>query len=85
MKKIGLVCLAVVLAMGALGVSYALWSDSLYLDGTVETGVVDVSIVRIASGDPFGGIDYGYDKDVAWTEAFINPGGNSATVIVHNG
>jgi hypothetical protein len=38
MKKIGLVVLALVCALGTLGVSYAHWSDELYIEGTVEMG-----------------------------------------------
>lgn len=41
MKKIGLLCLALVLALGTIGVGYALWSDSLYIEGTVYTGELD--------------------------------------------
>jgi len=41
-KKIGLLCLALVLALGALGVTYAKWSDYLYIGGQVSTGYVDV-------------------------------------------
>ena len=54
MKKIGLICLAFVLAMGGFGVSYALWSDTLYLDTTVETGTVEWEYLRppIAPGEP---------------------------------
>ncbi len=40
MKKIGLLCLALVLALGSLGVAGALWSDWLYIDGWVETGYI---------------------------------------------
>jgi hypothetical protein len=40
MKKIGLLCLALVLAMGALGVGYALWWDELMVQGNVDTGVL---------------------------------------------
>ena len=41
MKKIGLICLALVLALGALGVGYARWADNLYLEGAVTMGEVD--------------------------------------------
>jgi len=40
MKKFGLLCLALVLALGALGVGYAAWTDTIYIDGTVNTGKV---------------------------------------------
>ena len=42
MKKFGLLCLALVLALGSLGVGFALWSDTLYIEGYVFTGEVDV-------------------------------------------
>ena len=38
MKKIGLLCLALVLALGTLGIGYAAWIDTIYIDGTVTTG-----------------------------------------------
>lgn len=36
MKKIGLICLAVVLVAGGLGVGYATWKDDVQIDGTVQ-------------------------------------------------
>ena len=44
MKKIGLLCLALVLALGALGVGYAMWWDEVTIEGTVNTGSVEISI-----------------------------------------
>jgi hypothetical protein len=44
MRKIGFICLAVVLAMGALGVGYAMWWDEVKIEGTVNTGSVEISI-----------------------------------------
>jgi hypothetical protein len=44
MKKIGLICMALVMALGIAGVGYASWTDTLYIDGTVETGDVDLDI-----------------------------------------
>jgi hypothetical protein len=40
MKKIGLISLALVLAMGALGTGYAMWSDTITITGTVNTADV---------------------------------------------
>jgi hypothetical protein len=54
MKKIGLLCLALVLALGALGVSYAMWYEDLYISGTVNTGEVDWAFDcgTVTWGDP---------------------------------
>jgi hypothetical protein len=38
MKKIGLLCLALVLALGTLGIGYAAWIDTIHIEGTVTTG-----------------------------------------------
>jgi hypothetical protein len=38
---LALLLLALVLALGTLGVAYTLWSGSLYINGTVKTGNVD--------------------------------------------
>jgi hypothetical protein len=40
MKKVGLLCLALVLALGSLGVGFARWYDDLYVDGYIKTGTV---------------------------------------------
>ena len=37
-SKLGLLCLALVLGMGSLGIGYAAWSDTLTIHGTVSTG-----------------------------------------------
>ena len=42
MSKLGILCLALVLAMGSLGVGYAMWDKTLYIDGTVNTGSWEV-------------------------------------------
>jgi len=36
--------LALVVALGALGVGYAMWSDTITIDGTVNTGTVDITV-----------------------------------------
>jgi len=40
MKKIGLLALALVLALGALGVGFASWTDTVFIEGQVCTGDV---------------------------------------------
>lgn len=53
MKRIALICVALVLALGGLGVSYAEWSDTIYIEQTVSTGTVCVEWIAPASSlDP---------------------------------
>lgn len=52
MKKIGLLSLALVLALGTLGVGYAMWSDTLVIDGTISTGEVIVIFASQYDNDP---------------------------------
>jgi len=44
MKKIGLIALALIMALGAMGVGYAMWSDSIAISGTVNTGNVNINV-----------------------------------------
>lgn len=84
MKKIGLICLALVLALGTVGVGYAHWSKNLYIEGTVNTGEVNLEIISVASDDI--GIDPGKDKDVASTAVQIDPLDDQRVIItVDNG
>jgi predicted ribosomally synthesized peptide with SipW-like signal peptide len=54
MKKISLICLALILALGSLGVGYAMWSDTVVINGSVETGSVILGVSKIWCGEPFG-------------------------------
>lgn len=44
MKKIGLVFLALVVALGSLGAAYAMWSDKITVDTNISTGTVCIDI-----------------------------------------
>ncbi len=65
MKKIGLLCLALVLALGALGISYATWSDNVTIEQTVKTGEFKVGVADMGTNDEGISPDPGYDKHVA--------------------
>jgi len=52
MKKIGLIVLVVVLALGALGAAYAQWSQALTVNGTVNTGFISASFDPNVGGVP---------------------------------
>jgi len=51
MKKIGLLSLALVLALGTLGVAYAHWTDTITIEGTVNTGSVDINVEYYSGTD----------------------------------
>ena len=76
MKKIGILLLVLVLSLGAMGASYALWSDVLFLDATVETGSIGLEWTQ---GDPI--ID-GDTKDVSTASCSID--GNTLSIIIGN-
>lgn len=61
MKKIAILCLALVMALGSLGIGYAMWDKTLYIDGTVYTGEVDAKFI-LAFTDDDGTVD-DVDKD----------------------
>jgi hypothetical protein len=46
MKKIGLIILVAVLALGAMGAGYALWTQSFNIGGNVASGTYIVSIAQ---------------------------------------
>ena len=53
MRKIGLIAMALVLALGALGVGFAAWTDTVTVAGTVDSGNVCVGFTNwIVLSDP---------------------------------
>jgi len=71
LKRIGLLALALVIALGAMGVGYAVWTEDLYINSTVYTGTLDVDITGVSStfvykvpGDPPSiYVDYYYENE----------------------
>ena len=57
MKKLGLISLALVLALGALGVGYAAWTDTITIEGTVNTGSVDINVEYFSGTDVYKDLD----------------------------
>jgi hypothetical protein len=51
MKKIGLLCLALVLALGTLGIGYATWSANVTIEQTIETGSLIVGVRDVGTND----------------------------------
>lgn len=57
MKKIGLLLITLVMALGALGVGYAAWTDEIYIEGTVNTGDVDINVVELSGTEAWKDLD----------------------------
>jgi hypothetical protein len=68
MKKIGLLCLALVLALGALGVGYAAWIDTITIQGTVNTGSVDINVEYYSGTDIYKNLDNEAMVTVHWVK-----------------
>jgi len=49
LKRIGVLALALLIALGALGTAYAAWTDSVYIEGTVYTGTLDIDVAGVSS------------------------------------
>ncbi len=64
---------AMLVALSLMGISYALWSKTLYIWGSVDTGDLDAEFTFWFGNDPPGTIDPGWDKDVGYTICTIDP------------
>ncbi len=51
MKKVGVVFLALLVGLGLAAATYAYWSDSLSISGTVSTGNLDVQFADSSASD----------------------------------
>jgi predicted ribosomally synthesized peptide with SipW-like signal peptide len=51
MKKLGLICLVLCVALASLSVAYASWSQNLTVNGKVSTGTFDVQFQQAVSND----------------------------------
>jgi hypothetical protein len=65
MKKVALLGLALVLALGSLGFAYAKWSDSVTLSKTVNTDYIDVYWGTITPWDDCSGPSNDYNLDLS--------------------
>ncbi|MFC2068066.1 hypothetical protein ACFLTP_03530 [Chloroflexota bacterium] len=48
MKKLGFILMALVLSLGVLGVGYAGWTDNIFINGTVNTGNVELELYEFS-------------------------------------
>lgn len=67
MKKIRVLALVLVFAFAALGGAYAMWHDTLIVDETVKTGILDLQWANLHVVDPSPNYD-GYNGNVYGTD-----------------
>ena len=89
-RKIAIIFLTVIIALALCGVGYALWAQTLHIEGTVtvQTGNFGGGFTDCSTNDPPGTIDPGKDKDVAWCTAELaepeNSGWEKVIVTIEN-
>jgi len=66
MKKFGLLCLALVLALGVLGVGYAMWTDTVTISGTVSTNTVTIGFTEFTCQEMY--------EELPWGSGIFHPG-----------
>lgn len=74
MKRIGLIALALVLALGGLGVGFAQWTETLNINGDVDTAEL-CAIFRNAVSNDDGQLGPRLFTDGAWFDV-VDPGDN---------
>jgi len=82
MKKIALISLALVLALGALGVGYAAWTDTIFIGGTVQTGSLDL-VVEDVSGTDLYKLEDGSLYRVHWYDGYRPDPPAGSVLIAH--
>jgi hypothetical protein len=86
MKKVGLLALAMVMALGALGVGYAYWTQNIYVNATVANGYVQAAFTTPQPNPTF--VDTGVlggTAGVAWYQSSIYAtSGDVLTVTLSN-
>ncbi len=84
MKKIGLISLILVLALGALGVAYAAWTDTIIISGTVTTGELAIEFTAPAyTNDPSNQPDENmfFDLHGTWEQMDKDVGVTTVTIL----
>jgi len=79
MKRIALISLALVLALGTLGLGYAAWTDTIFIGGTVQTGSLDL-VVEDMSGTDLYKLEDGSLYRVHWYEVRPDPPAGSVLI-----
>ena len=74
MKRIGLLSLSLILALGTLGIGYAAWTDTVYIEGTAETADLCVALGNVLILDHHEPDDPGGDYPTDYPDLTCNDG-----------
>ncbi|NIS82344.1 MAG: hypothetical protein GTO14_19535 [Anaerolineales bacterium] len=83
--SVAIALIALVVGVASLGLAERLWSQTLKVEGTVDTEEMNVEFTDAYTNDDSGNIDPGYDKDVASCEAVIGESGDTVSLTITNG
>lgn len=79
-KSFGMIALVLIIALASLGIAQGLWSETLNINGSVQTGTVDVQLSM--SGWTVDNELTG--KDTATCEWALSPDNNTLTITIKN-
>jgi hypothetical protein len=74
MKKLGLILLVVIMALGVVGAAYAQWSHTINVNGTVNTGDIKPVFAGATTNGTYNGVLYNVYGD----------GTNALTLVLNN-
>ena len=63
MKKLGLICLVLVISIGCIGIAYAKWSQTLTANNNVSTGTYDVIFNSFSTPNAINGATFSATPD----------------------
>ncbi|NIM92148.1 MAG: hypothetical protein GTO18_00325 [Anaerolineales bacterium] len=84
-QSVAIFLIALIVGVASLGLAERFWSQTLSIEGTVNTEELNVEFTDAYTNDDIGGIDPGYDKDVANCEALVDGNGETVSLTITNG
>ena len=77
--KLGVIFLTSIMALAGASAGYAMWSETVYIDGTITTGNVDIDFIAGMSWD-----SEAADKNVSSIACYVSADPNVLIVTVTN-
>jgi hypothetical protein len=84
-QSVAMFLIALIIGVASLGLADRLWSQTLSIEGTVDTEELNIEFTGAYTNDDIGSTDPGYDKDVANCVALIDESGDTVSLTITNG